>query len=49
MLDDKTFTLAEAHKHFAIKSNGEAWHLLEIPDRKIFLLDLDSGNWYGLK
>lgn len=33
MLDDKTFTLAEAHKHFAIKTNGEAWHLLEKPDR----------------
>lgn len=50
MLDDKTFTLAEAHKHFAIKTNGEAWHLLEKPDRDSsdneLLLHLAHTSYY---
>lgn len=33
MTEDKTFTLAEAHKHFAIKTNGETWQLLEKKER----------------
>jgi hypothetical protein len=50
MLEDKTFTLEEAHKHFATKTNGEAWKLLEKPDRdpsdNELLINLAHTSYY---
>lgn len=33
MTEEKTYTLAQAHKYFAIETNGECWDLLGKPDR----------------
>lgn len=33
MSEEKTYTEAEAHRHFAAKLNGEVWGLLEKADR----------------
>lgn len=33
MTEERTLTLAEAHKYFAIETNGECWELLGKPDR----------------
>jgi hypothetical protein len=33
MHEAQTYTLAEAHLHFARTLNGEVWHLLEKPER----------------
>lgn len=33
MSDEKVFTLAQAHKHFACTLNGETWKLLDKADR----------------
>lgn len=33
MSDEKTFTLAQAHKHFACNLNGETWTLLDKAER----------------
>lgn len=33
MTDEKTYTLTEAHKHFAISLNGKTWELLDKPNR----------------
>ncbi|MCP4428142.1 MAG: hypothetical protein GY803_26950, partial [Chloroflexi bacterium] len=33
MSDEKNFTEAEAHRHFAIKINGHTWGLLENANR----------------
>jgi len=33
MIEGKTYTIDEAHKHFAISTNGLVWQLLEKKDR----------------
>jgi len=33
MSEERSYTLDEAHKHFAITTNGEVWQLLEKKDR----------------
>ena len=47
----ETYTLADAHRHFARTLNGReaGMAIADDEDRAIFMDDFHGGNWYGLK